>query len=151
MNGSVYRLARRYEAICWKWQSLALREYRAALRVRDEAAERLKDAQDQWAHAMSSAAALRDGADWALVEGFVRYLERLEAQWTDEWEASAAEAERKREELHARYLETETWKALRARLDEAKQSLAARAWQNELDEHAVMREARRSWKPDDLR
>ncbi|ACV58420.1 hypothetical protein [Alicyclobacillus acidocaldarius] len=151
MNTSIHRLAKRYEAICSKWRAIAEREYASAARVESEVADRLKETEARLFQALAAASDLREAREWSVVEAFAGHLEQLESRLTAEWEASAEETERKRNELRARYSEAETWKALRARLDEAERSREERAWQAELDEHAVMRGARRSWKPSDLR
>jgi len=151
MNTSVHRLAKRYEAICETWRAIAEREYAVAARAEQEMADRLKETEARALQALAAGSDLRDARDWGVVQAFVSRLEQLQGRLTGEWRASAEEAERKRAELQARYSEVETWKALRARLDEARRSREARAWQAELDEHAVIRGAARVWKPSDRR
>ncbi|AEJ43267.1 hypothetical protein [Alicyclobacillus acidocaldarius] len=151
MNNSIHRLAKRYEAICSKRRAIAEREYATSVRVESEVADRLKETEARLFQALAAASNLREAREWSVVGAFASYLEQLESRLTAEWEASADDVERKRRELQARYGEAEMWKSLRARLDNAKRNREERAWQAELDEYAIMRGARRSWKPSDLR
>ncbi|MBF8377241.1 flagellar FliJ family protein [Alicyclobacillus mali] len=151
MNTSIHRLAKRYEAICAKWQTIAEAEFAAAVRLQNEVSDRLRETEARLIQTLATTSELCHARDWGVVEAFAKRLEQQESELTAESEASAREAEYRREALQARYREAERWKSLRMRLDDAARRGEERVLQAELDEHAVMRGARRSWKPSDLR
>ncbi|WP_206830797.1 hypothetical protein [Alicyclobacillus fructus] len=151
MNDSMHRLARRLEFIGSLRRALSEREYAAAERVRNEMADRLRQTEERLRQVLTEVADLREAGDWYVLDAFARRLEQLQGRYEAEWQVRAEEAEGKRSELALRHREAETWKSLRIRLDEEQRGRRQRAWQAELDEHVVMREARRSWKSSDLR